>query len=379
MFYDWVSIYQDFDYELPVISPTGYAFFDFIEGSMSPIRQSKLKHEGSYSTSLSIHVQGNRILIEGNPSRYGRLDNLFGFNDLDDCIKVYNNILKQLNLPVFSKCTFIGYEQKQTESGAIKLKLKINGAVFTRLDITSNQAVGSGHCVGAYLKAVSMQSYRRSIGHIYADGNTVDFKSKLGNSRYIYPCIYNKAYEFKLHLLPKLKKLFSDDSKEIIYINNLIDYCENQGVTRHEQKLKSEFLAKENLNLWGLLDQSKLIELHQEFLNIDQKLKVSAMDLKTITETLINEGICKNTQAANITSLYAINWLNGQKFNSNLSSVKTHRARLRKIGIDILKPCNLLLFSPVIVKEVIEINRTELKPPSFYIHPKTPLHLTLVA
>jgi len=39
----------------------------------------------------------------------------------------------------------------------------------------------------------------------------------------------------------------------------------------------------------------------------------------------------------------------------------------------------LLLFSPVIVKEVIEINRIELKPPSFYIHAKTPSHLTLVA
>jgi len=53
-----------------------------------------------------------------------------------------------------------------------------------------------------------------------------------------------------------------------------------------------------------------------------------------------------------------------------------HRARLRKLGIDILKPCNLLIFSPVIVKEVIEIEKKALVPPSFYRHSN---HLRLVA
>ena len=70
MFFDWLSCYQDFDYELPVISDNGYAHFDFIEGDFGKIRQSRVQHEGSYSTSISVHVQGNRIVMEGNPSRF---------------------------------------------------------------------------------------------------------------------------------------------------------------------------------------------------------------------------------------------------------------------------------------------------------------------
>ena len=103
------------------------------------------------------------------------------------------------------------------------------------------------------------------------------------------------------------------------------------------------------------------------------------MDLRTIAHTLIEEGIVDNTKAANITALYALNWMHGDTFDSNKTQVQTHRARLRKIGIDILKPCNLLLFSPVIVKKVIEITRSELQPPDFYKHPQLPNPLRLVA
>lgn len=372
MFFDWLSCYQDFDYELPVISEDGYAHFDFIEGDFGKIRQSRVQHEGSYSTSITVHVQGNRIVMEGNPSRFNRLDNLFGFTNLDDCFTVYNNILVSLGLPIFTKCTFVSYQEHKKADGSIKLLPLVNGAVLTRLDLTTNMAVGAGGCISAYLKALSMMPYRRSRGYLYADGNTCEWKSILGNAREIYPSVYNKAHEFNLHLLPKVKRTFGDKSPEYNYINQLIDYCRDLGVTRHEQKIKSPFLTKHNLQWYGLSDLTQLTDLHNQFLNIDKKLKVSAMDLRTISSTLIQEGVVDNTKAANVTALYAFNWMHGDTFDSNKKQVQVHRARLRKIGIDILKPCNLLLFSPVIVKEVIEINRTELQPPSFYKHAQLP-------
>ncbi len=379
-FFDWLSCYQDYDYELPVISADGYAYVDFTDGALGKIRQSRVKYEGSFSTSITVHVQGNRIVMEGNPSRFNRLDNLFGFTCLDDCFAVYNEILASLGLPPFTKCTVLGYVQPRRPDGTLKAPVPVvDGAVITRLDYTTNMAVGPGACVDSYLKALSMMPYRRSRGHLYADGKTVEWKSILGNAREIYPCVYDKAHELSLHLLPKIKRTFGESSPEFDYISQLIAYCRSQGVTRHEQKFKSSFLSKHNLNYYGLSDLTQLTDLHNDFLNIDQKLKVNSMDLRTITETLLEQGICDSTKAANTTALYAINWMNGERFDGSKNQVRVHRARLRQIGIDILKPCNLLLFSPVVVKEVIEISKTELQPPAFYQHPQLPNHLRLVA
>ena len=377
MFIDWLSCSQDFDYELPVISEDGYAHFDYVEGVFGLVRQARIQHEGSYSTSISVHVRGNSIVMEGNPSRYNRLDNLFGFTTLEDCFAVYNSILTSLGLPNFTKCTCLGYLDAKDGKAP---KPIVDGATIQRLDTTTNMIVGSGSCIDAYLKALSTMPYRRSRGNLYADGKTVDWKSILGNARELYPCVYNKAHEFTIHLLPKIKRSFGEHSPEYAYLLKLIEYCRVLGVTRHEIKIKSPYLIKHNLQFYGLSDTlNQLINLHNDFLNIDKKLKVSAMDLRTIAHTLIEEGIVDNTKAANITALYALNWMHGDTFDSNKTQVKTHRARLRKIGIDILKPCNLLLFSPVIVKQVIEITRSELQPPDFYKHPQLPNPLRLVA
>lgn len=377
MFIDWLSCSQEYDYELPIISEDGYAHFDFTDGAFGQIRQSRVIHEGSYSTSISVHVRNNTIVMEGNPSRYNRLDNLFGFVTLEECFIVYNSILASLGLPAFTKCKTLGYLDARDGKAP---KAIVDGAVITRLDLTTNMMVGGGTCVDAYLKALSTMPYRRSRGNLYADGKTCDWKSILGNARELYPCVYNKAHEFSIHLLPKVKRTFGELSPEYAYITQLIDYCRQHGVTRHELKVKSAYLTKHNLQFYGLSDTlNQLTKLHNDFLNIDKKLKVSAMDLRTITQTLIEEGICENTKAANTTALYAINWMNGDTFEAHKKQVQIHRARLRKIGIDILKPCNLLLFSPVIVKEVIEITRSELQPPSFYKHAQLPNHLRLVA
>jgi hypothetical protein len=150
MFFDWLTMYQEFDYELPVIAENGYAFFDFIEGEFGQIRQGKVHHKGSYDTSIQVHVNFNRLEVSGNPSRFNRLDNLFGFTSLEDCVAVYNSILASLGLPAFTKCTSFGYYEPHHGDGTAKLLA--NGAVITCLHITKNMRVGEG-CVDAYLRS----------------------------------------------------------------------------------------------------------------------------------------------------------------------------------------------------------------------------------
>lgn len=46
---------------------------------------------------------------------------------------------------------------------------------------------------------------------------------------------------------------------------------------------------------WGLSDYSLLNKLHSDFLKLDEKLSVNAMDFETISEHLVSRGIVDTT------------------------------------------------------------------------------------
>ncbi|WP_259642164.1 phage/plasmid replication protein, partial [Pseudomonas syringae] len=52
----------------------------------------------------------------------------------------------------------------------------------------------------------------------------------------------------------------------------------------------------------------------------------------------VSQGICSGEASANATMVYVFMWMEGQSFDLSKSAVKVHRARLRKIGLDIGKP-----------------------------------------
>ncbi|WP_437439251.1 phage/plasmid replication domain-containing protein [Dickeya fangzhongdai] len=143
--------------------------------------------------------------------------------------------------------------------------------------------------------------------------------------------MYNKAHELKLHALSKIENKFGKNSDEVRYLQRVIAFCEDQGVVRFEQKLKSRYLQKHGLLFWGLTDYSTLTTLHDAFISLDNSLMVTAMDFDTISEHLINQGVVDNTRSANTTAMYAIQWMHGHSFDFNKKQVQTHRARLRKM------------------------------------------------
>lgn len=369
MFIDWLSLYQDFDFELPLVSDRHYLAIDTATGEPLGTKQDTLKHVGSFSTSINIRISGNRITVTGNPSRIGRLDNLFGYTTIDACVKAYNEILSQYGLPPFTKCTQIYHLQTKEKEKATRVS---DGAIITELHITSNVSVGQGN-QDSYIKALSTQPYRQMTPRLHTNGKTCDWLTKTGKaSTLMYPSIYNKAHEIKLHTLPKLKKKYGIESNEYKYAQRVKQYCDENGVCRFELKLKSAFMRKHKLQYYGLNTKETMSFLRSkntEFTKLDERLKVSAMDLQTITQKLIDEGVCTNTKAANATTLYAIQWMHGQRFDTSKSQVKTHRARLRKIGIDIATVCDLQKFSVVVLKASREINVAPLHAPSWYVKP----------
>jgi len=366
MFIDWLTIHQDHDLEIPLISDRAYQLIDTETGEAGKIVQSTFKHEGSFSSVISVSISGNRIKVSGNPSRFNRLDNLFGLTSIDACVDVYNSILLSLGLPVFTKCTKIQYRKgvKTTHGSAFS-----DGATLGRIDVTTNVSTGEGNELD-YIAAISTLPYRNSVPRLHTNGQTADWLSSGGNASLIYPSVYNKSHDLKTKALREYKRKYGVTSSQYKYIQKVIAYCKNQGLVRFEQKLQARYLSREGLQFWGLQDFEQIKKIHNEFLNIDNKLQVTAMTLETISEKLLSENICSNTKAANMTAFYAYNWFNGQNFDLSKSQVKIHRSRLRKLGIDIARPCNISRFSPVYVKQAKEVNTSVCTAPTWYEMPK---------
>lgn len=374
-FYDKLKIEQTFDEKLPIMSDLYFQAIDGPSGEVLGINQTPTKHEGSHSTILTIKIKDNRILMDGNPSRYSRLENLFGLKTLDECVALYNSILTERGLPNFTKCTCI--HQYQGKDGE-KAGTFSDGAVIKEVHVTQNRSVGKGN-EDQYIKALATQKWRYMEPRLHNNGKTVDWLTKNeSRSSRIYPSVYNKSFEMTLpdRALAKAKKTHGIDSKEYNYVKDVINYCQQQGVVRFELKLNGRVLKEMGARYWGLFQDEIFEPLMNQFLSIDSKLQVTAMTLENIAETLIREGVCTGTYSANVTAMYAIQWASGKEFNLEKSAVQEKRARLRKIGIDIGLPCDHSKFSPIRIREVREVEVKDLQPPSFY---RKPMHLRLVA
>lgn len=375
MFIDWLTVSQEHTHDLPVVCDVFTLTIDANTNEVLSTKQPRFVHRESFSTSVTIHVSGRNVRVDGNPSRVGRLDNLFGFTTIDQCIAVYNSLLAQYGLPPFTRCTRVAL--RDGASGGKAGDLVADGALIHRIDLTTNVAVGEGNSL-AYLRGVSSQRIGHSIGYLYPNGRTVAWTPK-GNGkggRLQYRKAYEKSFEMDQNLLPKIKREFGENSEEYKYVVQVRDYCAANGVVRMEQELKAEYLKREGLAYWGLCKEARFVEIHNEFLAIDERLKVTAMDMMTIADKLLEEGVVASRQAANATAAQAMVWMHGSHHGLSKRAFETHAARLNKIGINIRNACDTSRFAPVFVRQCREVTKRELPMPSWY---RRPSHLHLVA
>jgi len=410
MFIDYLSVEQVYPFDLPKIAGITIERYCSRSGERLSVSQPSVKYEGSHSTSIRIRVDGRKLIIEGNPSSVDRLDNLFGYRTVEQCVAVYNRILASLedeegnpvHMPALTRCTRLDFMQAETSrvvsrkivgkradvkaaelegdaAAYIKTVEKAHkhttvgdGMRITRIDLTTNRAVGKGNEL-QYVSSLSTQRAGYKVGHLYDDGCTVDWQA-----RDQYRKAYIKAKAILKFLLPKARRNFGDDSAEVKYLRDLIAYCEEHGVVRMEQELKREYLLREGLAWWGMFDEARFQTIHDAFLKIDDRLKVTAMDFETIADHLVSEKIVTSTKAAYTTAQYAMLWMTGKaKFDFNKSSVQTHRARLRRIGIDIANPCDALKVRPIVHTASREVIPVDVLPmPTWY---RRPNHLQVAA
>jgi hypothetical protein len=327
-----------------------------------------LKLEGSYSSALIVRCDGSKVEVYGNPSRWGRIDNLYGLTSIDDCIAVYNHILDGLGLPRFTKCTKYLYFQGKDGKHVNKTA---NGAIIKHIDFTRNLSVGLGN-ERPFLKALSTQSIGRSISpFLYPDENTVEWYGanvQKNGSTYRYIKVYTKTAD----LLRNQRKLCKDASDEDLqYFEDLLQFTVKNGVVREEHSFKREYLHRHDLFAYGLFDESQFESELSVITDVRKRLEVSNMKYQTIADQLLEEGICKNRHSANATQMHYTMWLHGEYLDKRNSQFRVHKARLLQIGIDISQKLDITR-APLRLKssDIVEVKM--IAPPAWYRHPEIP-------
>lgn len=326
-FVDWLSIKQTHEHELPQVC-AGVVWAADESGAVQWKTVKAKAIEGSHETSVQIRCDGQTVTFSGNVSRFGRTDNLFGY-DLAGCIRRVNSILARLGLPPFT----IGqkfYRHVKTQGGVV-LKSAWTGATISRIDLTANYETGSLSNARAYLEWLATQqgNARLKVG-TSPDGETVDWGK---GSRSVYSKIYLKSAELRKH-----------DGRA-----DLIEHCEKVGLVRFEVTVKSTQLHSMGCNYLGGLDMTQLEILFNQRASVLTRAEHTHDDLEELPNHL------RRT---------ARDYLAGDDLSKRMSSVTfwRHRKGLLPYGLDIAVRRNVINFQPRV--KVIELRPAAV--PSWY-------------
>ncbi len=366
-FIDKLNLHQDHSAsELPIVGRQMIARMDLATGKKS-IGPNQKFHEGSYSSVVTVRCDGNRVEVSGNPSRFNRIENLFGFMSFDECVSVYNKVLSHFDLPPFTRCTKYFYINGTDDT----ILVESDGAYIDHVDFTKNHYVGAGSEV-PFLKALSGQTIGKGMHpFLYPNQQTVDWYK---GSKRKYKKVYIKSFDLKKHQKKRCKDATDRDCD---YYQKVIDYCDSKGVVREEHSFKRDWLAEKKMRFYGLTKENDFEPHLKDIENIMKKFEVVETRLETVSDKLIKTGVCKARQSANATNSVFEMWRQDRLVvgeNISRSQFYEHKRRLKAIGYDIaIKHDITTLPLPIVSQNVVKV--CDLEVPDWY---KKPSHLSLV-
>jgi II/X family phage/plasmid replication protein len=350
--------------DLPLVGQHVIERIELETGEYLPPSVNQKILEGSYSTKLTIRCDGTRVRVEGNPSRWQRMDNLFGLLTLDECVAIFNNVLARYNLPPFTKNTLVQYRQSPNGKTA---QLVGNGAEITAIDWTINHEIGQGKEQSFIRGMSSMQIGRGRKPKLYPDGNTCNWGE---GSTWIMTKLYNKSAELKKHLKKDQRKKEPISDDRLNYIQNLIQYCEQKGVVREEHSFRQTLIKRHNLQFYGRVTEADFSPHLKEIETAMNTIQISHDEHQSIAHQLLAVGAVQTIRQANTTMSYFSLWQHGTDLRSLLSETQfyQHKARLKNIGIDIGQQFDVSRMCPTLKRsEVIEIKPLQI--PHWYQMP----------
>jgi hypothetical protein len=351
----------DPEQELPRVCQHVYQRADTDTGE-ARIWQSPRQFEGSYRTSLRVSCDGYDVKVSGNPSKFCRLDNLFGYRTLDECVAVFNCVLEHLGLPPFTKATYYKPRQNKEERAAFVT----DGALISLVHVTRNLCVGDPSYVLQYLSALTGQSmvargpstrFGSNLGQLHPNGRTVDW---FRGSRRLYVKMYDKAFEMTLH-----KPDFQMTVEEVDYLKRLQQWLHDVGCVREEFELKQMTLNDKQMHIYGFVTDEQIMA-YVEGKSLLSRVEVTTMSLENVADDLMRMGYPERT--AKRMQMIANNYYHGVSMDTLFGSKAAKNkaaAILRELNIDIKTPMNVTRLLPRV--QVIELR--PLPVPSFYRMP----------
>lgn len=334
MFVDWISVSQYHGADTPEFVGS-LSFKGLARGGVDATDPGDFvevagprKWEASYGTSLQIKSHGGWVKVSGNPSRFNRPDNLFGF-ELDEAMGVINAELVKLWLPPFTPGVELAPSAQDVETGAAP---RWTGAAFSRLDLTENYSAGSD-----LLARLAIRAYQaRSVGYM-KKGAYGDETALWHNTRRSVKA-YRKGDEMALHC------------KESPWI----DWAREQGIVRHEVALKSRYLSATGLRYWGNLNMAVLHRIFERETEVLRRADAS-LDPLAIEACPIRSRV-----------VYAA-WLRGENVRELLPRASFYRHRktlLEAASVDIAEPRHCAGVTPIV--KVIEL-RPAVEPAGYWL------------
>ncbi len=325
-FVDWLSISQIHpEGGLPEVD-SGCVLGVDEDGQLRWKTVASVKHEGSFDTSLQVKCDGFRVTFSGNVSRFGRMENVWGY-DFWECLRRVNAVLAHYELPPFTA----GSKREQLSKG--ELRYVWSGARVSRIDMTANYEAGSADNAHAYLAWLGTQHVGRHEGRRLGQGETVAW----GGGKRQYWKAYIKHLELQHH--------GCEDQR-------VIDHCAARGMVRFEGTLRSDALTRFGAAYLGDYESGwamgELIRVFNEHACVAARAERGTDDFDELP---------KHLRAT------ARDYLAGMDMQACMSrrSFYRHRRELLSYGIDIAVR-NVLPFQPRV--RVIELTRAEV--PSWY-------------
>lgn len=305
-FCDWISIYQRHDQSLPVLCDGAVMRID-VNGETINTTLRKTRIEGSHDTSVYLRCDGEHVWFEGNASRFGRPDNVFGYT-FRQCIQRINALLSQRNLPPFTE----GHKFISNFKG--EPRAIWTGAMVTRVDMTQNFSTGSKEDAYHFMRWLSGQQASRLKTGTHGDGETVDFGR---GSRRVYSKAYLKGAEIRRH------------ASGIEYLQQLADWCDQVGLVRFETTYKSTKLHDMGCHYLGGFDMKQLEIDFEDRKSVFTRASADVEELADLPKALLGT--------------YRM-WMAGDDVVSKLSrnTFYTHRRKLLPYGVDIAVKSNVV-------------------------------------
>ena len=313
-FVDYLTIRQTHQSRnLPVINGGRVVRVD-ADGEVEYVLDTRQGLEGSFDSRVEIRCDGQTVEFSGNISRYGRQDNLFGYS-FQECISRINDLLASFHLPAFTA----GKLSRYADAG-----WEWSGARVSRIDITCNYGTGSLLDSEALLRNMAGHHVGRQKGSLSVNGATVEYGR---GSKYVYGKLYCKFTELKKHKSKKSGKHVSDE---------VIQFCEQQGIVREEFTLKSRFLTQCGLAFLGAITDERLREV---YMNRSQLQRLEQVKYENF-----------NDLPPRLRATY-VSWKYGYPIELKKSAFYNHRKALLAYGIDISIPNNVHIL-PIRVRTI---------------------------